>query len=384
MSRLPGDGSAEPLLLSCHLDTVPADPSRWTRPPFSGEEADGFLWGRGAIDMKGFAAMAFTVFRRLKRQGIRLKRDVIFAAVADEERECEYGSAFLVQHHPDLIRAEYCINEVGGFSIDVKGTRCYLIQVAERGLARLRIRVTGAPGHGAKPCPDGAVARAGEILTKLARARLPHHVGEPTQRFLVGMGKHSGPVERLVLSGLLHPQLGRFLLHHVVPPGERRLALQSILSNTVNPTIIQAGGDAINVVPSEVIILVDGRVVPGSSTAELLSEVRALTGPEPAIELIHEEPPSAFSSDTPVFAEMSRVLQEMDPGAAVLPYPIFGATDSRNYAKLGTICYGFYPLRLPADLQFSALFHGDNERIPVEGFRFGLEALERLILRIAA
>jgi len=173
VSRLPGDGSAKPLLLSCHLDTVPADPARWTRSPFGGEEAEGSSGVAARSHMKGFAAMAFTVFRRLKRQGIRLKRDVIFAAVADEERECEYGSAFLVKHHPDLIRAEYCINEVGGFSIVVEGTRCYLIQVAERGLARLRVRVSGAPGHGAKPCPDGAVAHAGEILTKLAGALAP-------------------------------------------------------------------------------------------------------------------------------------------------------------------------------------------------------------------
>lgn len=381
VSRLPGDGSAPPLLLSCHLDTVPADPARWTHPPFSGLEQDGFLWGRGAIDMKGFALMALTVFRRLRRSGRQLKRDVIFAAVADEERECEFGSAFLVREHPDLIRAAICINEVGGFSIDVHGTRCYLIQVAERGLARLRIRVPGRPGHGAKPCPDGSVARAAPILQRLAEARLPHHWNEPAARFLEGIIRLSPPVEKAVLSALRHPALGHFLLHHLIPPGEKRLALQSILSNTVNPTVIRAG-EAINVVPSEVIIEVDGRVVPGSSSAELIAETRAILGPEPVIELLHEEPPTVFSPDTEVFAAMKATLQEMDPGAEVLPYPIFGVTDSRNYAKLGTTCYGFYPLPLPAGLEFSALFHGDDERIPVEGFRFGIEALERLVLEI--
>jgi acetylornithine deacetylase/succinyl-diaminopimelate desuccinylase-like protein len=382
ISRLQGDGSAAPLLLSCHLDTVPVDSARWTHPPFAAVEQDGFIWGRGAIDMKGFAIMALTVFRRLRRSGVRLKRDLIFAAVADEERECEFGSAFLVREHPDLIRSEYCINEVGGFSIDLHGTRCYLIQIAERGLARLRIRVPGPPAHGAKPCPDGSVARAARVLDQLTKARLPHHWNEPAGHFLGGMIRLSTPIEKAVLSGLRHPKLGRFLLHHIVPPGEKRLALQSILSNTVNPTVIRAG-EAINVVPSEVVIDVDGRVVPGSSAAELMAETRAIIGPEPSIELLHEEPPTSFSPDTPVFAEMQRVLQEMDPGAAVLPYPIFGATDSRNYAKLGTICYGFYPLPLPPDIQFSSLFHGDDERIPVEGFRFGIEALEELVLRVA-
>jgi acetylornithine deacetylase/succinyl-diaminopimelate desuccinylase-like protein len=382
VSRLAGDGSAPPLLLSCHLDTVPANPARWTHPPFSGEERDGFIWGRGAIDMKGFAVMALTVFRRLRRSGRQLKRDVIFAAVADEERECEFGSAFLVREHPDLVRAEYCINEVGGFSIDLHGTRCYLIQVAERGLARLRIRVPGPPGHGAKPCPDGSVARAAVVLKRLAEARLPHHWNEPSARFLEGLIRLSRPIEGAVLSALRHPGLGHFLLHHLVPPGEKRLALQSILSNTVNPTVIRAG-ETINVVPSEVIIEVDGRVVPGSSAAELVAETRAIIGPEPEIELIHEEAPTVFSPDTAVFAEMKRTLQELDPGAEVLPYPIFGVTDSRNYAKLGTICYGFYPLPLPPGIQFSSLFHGDDERIPVEGFGFGIEALERLVLRLA-
>ncbi len=382
VGRLQGDGSALPLLLSSHLDTVPADPARWTHPPFAGIEQDGFLWGRGAIDMKGFAIMALTVVRRLRRAGVRLKRDVIFAAVADEERECEFGSAYLVREHPDLVRAEYCINEVGGFSFDLHGTRCYLIQIAERGLARLRIRVSGQPGHGAKPCPDGSVARAAQVLDRLAHARLPHHWNEPARHFLEGMIRLSRPLEAAVLSGLRHPALGKLLLHHVVPPGERRLALQTILSNTVNPTVIRAG-EAINVVPSEVVIYVDGRIVPGSSAAELVAETRALIGPDPIIELLHEEAPTAFSPDTPVFAEMKRLIQEKDPGSEVLPYPVFGATDSRNYAKLGTICYGFYPLPLPADLQFSSLFHGDDERIPVDGFRFGIEALEELVLRVA-
>jgi acetylornithine deacetylase/succinyl-diaminopimelate desuccinylase-like protein len=382
VARLPGDGTARPLLLSCHLDTVPADSSRWTHPPFGGVEADGCLWGRGAVDMKGFAAMAFTVFRRLHRNRVRLRRDVIFAAVADEERDCSLGSAYLVAHHPELVRAEYAINEVGGYSVPLRGLRCYLIQTAERGLARFRIRVPGPPGHGAKPCPDGAMARAAEVVRRLARARLPHHVGAPARRFLSEMAARLPATESWVLQGLRSERLGPLLLHTLVPPGDQRIHLQALLSNTVNPTRIR-GGDAINMVPSEIEIDVDGRTVHGSSAEELREELVRLVGPGPTVELLHEEPPTEFSPDTPLFAEMARVLQERDPGAAVLPYPIFGATDSRHYARLGTVCYGFYPLRLPPDLEFSRLFHGDDERIPLEGFRFGLEALEDLVLRVA-
>jgi len=383
VARLPGDGSAPPLLLSCHLDTVPADPSRWTHPPFSGVEEDGCLWGRGAIDMKGFAAMAFTVFRRLRRRGVPLRRDVIFAAVADEERDCSLGSAYLVDHHPDLIRAEYAINEVGGYSINLRGVRCYLIQTAERGIARFRIRLSGAPGHGAKPCPEGAMARAADALRKLARACLPHHVGAPARRFLQEMARHVPPAEALVLRGLLSERLGPALLHTLVPRGEQRIHLQALLSNTVNPTRVR-GGEAINMAPSEVVIEVDGRTVHGSGASELRDELVRLLGPGPEVEMLHEEPPTAFSPDTPLFGEMARILRERDPGAVVLPYPIFGATDSRHYARLGTVCYGFYPLQLPPDLEFSRLFHGDDERIPLEGFRFGLDTLEDLVLRVAA
>jgi len=382
VSRLKGDGSEKPLLLSSHLDVVPADPSKWKHPPFDGVEAEGCIWGRGAIDMKGFAIMALMVYRLLKRNGVQLKRDIIFASVANEETDCTYGSAYLVDEHPELIRAEYVINEVGGFNIKLQGRRFYLVQVAERGIARLRITVQGEPGHSARPTPDTAMAKAAKILTKLSKARLPHHVSPPMREFLLAKAKYANPIEKLVLHGLTNPTIGPLLLHSVVPAGHVRNALKANLSNTVCPTIVNAGS-AINVVPSEVVIQVDGRTSPSSNGNELLEEVRQLLGPEPKIELVHEETPAAFTSETPYFEAIRDVLKARDPEGEVLPYLVFGATDSRNYARLGSICYGFYPLQLPDDLDFSAMFHGHNERIPTDGFRFGIETLYDLVLKLA-
>ncbi len=383
VSRLRGDGSEKPLLLSCHLDVVAAEAEEWTHPPFGGVEADGFIWGRGAIDMKGFATMALTVFRLLKQNQVPLKRDVIFAAVADEEEMCEFGSRYMVEHHPEEIRAEYVINEVGGFNQNVRGMRLCLIQVAERGIVRFRIRVKGEPGHSAKPCPQSALVKAADVLRKLGESQLPHHVSDSTKQFILAMAKAArNPVEAAVLRGLTHPTLGKKLLHSLIPAGQLRETLQANLSNTVNPTIVRAGSK-INVIPGEVVIDVDGRISPSSSAEELLEEVKALIGTEHAIEMLHEEPAAAFSIDTDVYREIVNVMNEHDPESEVVPYQIYASTDSRNYAKLGAICYGFYPVLLPDDLEFSSLFHGVNERIPVEGFRFGIQALYDLVTRVA-
>ncbi len=381
VARLKGDGSQRPLLLGCHLDVVEANAENWTHPPFEAVEADGFIWGRGAIDMKGFAAMAFAVFRLLKRNGVNLKRDVIFAAVADEEQACEFGSRYLVDHHPDLIRAEYVLNEVGGFNITVRGRAYRLVQVAERGIVQLRIHVRGEPGHSAKPCPNSAVAKAGEVLQKLGKSRFPHHVSDSARNFILALGRNANPVARLVSTGLTKPRLGRFLLHHVVPPGRDRDSLQANLANTANPTIVRAGSK-LNVVPGEVVIDVDGRISPASSADELVREIAEAIGPEHAIEVVHSEPAAEFSAKTEVYRQIVEVMREHDPETEVVPYQVYAATDSRNYARLGATCYGFYPLQMPADVDFPDLFHGVDERIPVEGFRFGIQALYDLVTRV--
>ncbi|MFT5469477.1 MAG: acetylornithine deacetylase/succinyl-diaminopimelate desuccinylase-like protein [Verrucomicrobiales bacterium] len=381
VTRLKGNGEKEPLLLNAHLDVVPARAEDWTHPPFSGIETDGCIWGRGAIDMKGFAVMAMTVLRLLKTNGVALNRDVIFAAVADEEAGCEFGSAYLAEHHPNLIKAEHVINEVGGFTVDVRGKRMFMVQVAERGIAWLRIRVRGVPGHGACPNPESAAAKAGRIVERLAKSRLPHHLSSSSRRFLKSLAKHSPFLDRIGLTLLQNRLLSPWVLHHLVPAGTHRQVLQANLSNTVNPNIISSGSK-INVTPEEVVIDVDGRVVPGSSTEELISEIRALIGDEPEIEILRDEPPVEFEPDA-FYEQIEAVLNERCPGDPVIPYPVIGFTDSRNYAKLGAKCFGFYPLTLPPEMDFARMFHGIDERIPVDGFRFGIEALYDLVTRVS-
>ncbi len=382
VARLPGDGSQKPLLLSSHLDVVPANAGDWSYPPFDAVEADGAIWGRGAIDMKGFAAMAFAVFKLAKAENWPLKRDLIFAAVADEEAGCQWGSRYLADHHPDLVRAEYAVNEVGGFCIHRHGRRIYLVQRAERGVAWLRLRLHGTPGHSSRPCPGSALSEAARVVDRLSRAHFPHHVSPESTDFLEAMAAISSPVEAAVLRGLKKPRTGRWLLRHLVPAGEQRTNLHPVLANTATPTILH-GGTKVNVLPSEALVEIDGRTVPGSSTAELIEEIRNLIGPRGDLEILLDEPPATFPVETPFFDAIRRVIDRHDPGAPVVPYVIPGFTDSRHWSRLGTICYGFYPLKLPADLDFASLFHGTDERIPIDAFRFGLNALRDLVWSMA-
>lgn len=382
IARLRGNGGEAPILLSSHLDVVSAEAQDWTHPPFAGVEADGCIWGRGAIDMKGFTAMAITVLRQIQRRGIPLKRDLIFAAVADEEAGCALGSSFLVEHHPDLVRAEYVINEVGGFNVDIRGRRFYLIQRAERGAAWLRLTFRGKPGHSSIPVRDSSLAQAARAIAALHRRRFPHHPNPPALEFLQTIARGRPWPERLVMQSFRFPRLGALLLHTLVPPGPQKQSMQASLSNTVTPTVVHAG-NKVNVLPAETAVLLDGRIVPGSSAEELIQELRAIIGPEGDLEILTEHAPVTVSTDTPLYREIENVLRQRDPDAIPAPYLISGFTDSWNWARLGARCYGFYPLRLPPEMDFASLFHGIDERIPVEGFRFGVECLYDLLERVA-
>lgn len=382
VARLAGDGSERPILLSSHLDVVPAKGKDWQYPPFEGVEADGCIWGRGAVDMKGFAAMAVAVIRQIHRRRQPLKRDLIFAAVADEESGCTLGSTYLVNHHPELVRAEFAINEVGGFHVDIRGRRFYLIQRAERGVAWLRLTYRGAPAHSSMPVRDSCLAQAAKAITALHTRPFPHHPNAAALDFLDTISRNSPWPEKLVLRALRHPRLGALLLQSVVPAGTQRQNLQASLSNSVTPTVVRAGHKT-NVLPSEVVIELDGRIVPGSSLEELIRELRNLIGPGGELEILTEHAPVQVSTHTEFYRNIEQVLLERDPEATPAPYLISGFTDSWNWAKLGTACYGFYPLRLPPGFDFAALFHGVDERIPVEGLRFGIECLHDLLERVA-
>jgi acetylornithine deacetylase/succinyl-diaminopimelate desuccinylase-like protein len=382
VARLGGTGVERPLLLTSHLDVVPAVGAGGTHGPFAGVEADGCVWGRGAIDMKGMTAMGIAVMRHLKRRGVVLKRDVVLAAVADEEAGCDFGSGYLVKEHGDLIDAEYVVNEVGGFTMEIAGKRFYPVQVAEKGVAWLRVRARGEAGHSSLPAPDSCLGRLGEAMHRLATTRLPVHVTEPTKAFIRGVSDHMPAPARWVMRGLLKPGKVGAALDGLMKDRQQRAVLHATLSNTANPTMVR-GGTKINVIPGEAMFDVDGRLLPGQTAADLAAEVEAVIGKGFEIEVVRESPGTVFSWETPFFEKIREVIRARDPEGIVVPYMAPGFTDSSQYGKTGAICYGFYPLQLPPGLVFSKLFHGVDERIPVESYRFGIETLFDLVAGMA-
>lgn len=374
--RYPGTGKAEPLLLAAHLDVVEAHAESWRHPPFSGEIADGCLWGRGAIDMKNMAAMATAILRRLARDRVILGRDLIFAAVADEEAGCEHGSRFLVEEYPDLVRAEYALGEVGGFSLHLAGATYYPVQVAEKGICWIRARVRGTPGHGSMPRPDSAVLKLAEVITRLGKARLPVHPTWPVREFLQAVAARQPALARPLLRVLTHPSLlGRIL--SVVPDQDVARSLSAVLSNTAVPTVVRAG-NAINVIPGEAELMIDGRTLPGQSEADLVRELGAVLGPEVELEVVKSMPPVTTEPvASPLFDIIDRRIREREPGAVVVPYMIPGFTDAKQFTRLGTRWYGFAPVKLEqgSGLRFAELFHGNDERIPLSGLHWGVELL---------
>jgi acetylornithine deacetylase/succinyl-diaminopimelate desuccinylase-like protein len=382
VARLRGDGSAPPLLLNGHVDVVAAEADRWRHPPFAGEVHDGAVWGRGAVDMKHMVAMSVVVVGLLARLGAPLRRDLVLAAVADEEAGCAAGSAWLVDHHPDKVRAEYALGEVGGATIYLGGRPVYPIQVAEKGTCWLRATARGATGHGSIPRDDNAVVRLAEFLAMVGRRRLPLHPSPEVRRFVAALAAVQDRAGRAVLPLLLRPRLSGLVLDRAVrDPGAAR-TLNAVLRNTVTPTVVHAGHKT-NVIPGRAVAELDGRIAVGSSEAELLAEVRALAGPGIELELVvPSHPPTVSPAGTELFAILAGVVAEHHPGAVAVPSVIPGFTDAKYWSRLGTACYGFAPVRLePADGDFGALFHGDDERVPVAGLQAGLRMLADAVAR---
>jgi acetylornithine deacetylase/succinyl-diaminopimelate desuccinylase-like protein len=381
--RLPGDGSGgEPILLSGHLDVVPADPSTWSRAPFGGEAHEGFLWGRGAIDMKNMVAMSAAVMMHLARSGRRLRRDLIFAGVADEEAGCEYGSLWLAKHHPEKIRGEYAISEIGGFTLHSGGRRFYPIQVAEKGVCWLTITARGTPGHGSLPNKDNPIPKLARAATRLAERRLPVHVTPVVEQQIRTLVAHLPAPNRWVLRGLLEPALCDHLLDHVFPDPGLASSFDAALHNTANPTILRAG-EKVNQVPAEARLQVDGRLLPGQTSEDFVREVRAVIGEGYHIHVDRSLPPVVGGDpEDRLGRTIEEVIRRHDPDGVVLRTLIPGFTDAKAYSQLGMKCWGFSPVKLPPGVPFAAMFHGNDERIPIEGFRWGTRALADLIGRL--
>jgi acetylornithine deacetylase/succinyl-diaminopimelate desuccinylase-like protein len=381
VARIKGDGSAKPLLICGHIDVVEAEPEHWSHDPFGGEIADGFIWGRGALDMKNMVALELMAMIALKRSGIVPKRDLIFCAVADEEAGCTYGSKWMVENHRELVDAEYAIGEIGGFSITMSGKTFYPVQVAEKGTCWLKITAEGDPGHGSMPHGNNAIGKIGAAAAALANNHLPQHNTATVEAYIREIAANVGPPNSIVLSMLLRKSLSNFILDKVFPDKGLAKTFRANLHNTANPTVLR-GGDKINVVPSSAYLEVDGRTLPGQTPEGFIKEVEDLIGPGYKIEVTQNEPPIDGSADDPVFELIRQVVMDNDPDAVVIPNQIPGFTDAKFFTRTGAKFFGFSPVQLEEDMRFADLFHGHDERIPVEGYRWGLKTFLDFIARM--
>ncbi len=372
IARLKGTGERPPILLDGHLDVVSAEPeSEWKHPPFSGKIADGYIWGRGALDMKQTVIANLMALLVLKRSGMKLKRDLIFAAVADEEAGCKYGAEFLVENHPDLIKAEYGLGEIGGFCMEMSGKRIYPIEVAEKGVCWLRVRAKGEPGHGSIPAPQSAVIKLAAAVKILGEKKLPYHLSEPVRVFIIRLAESLGGIKGLMLKRLLSPSLADFIIDRMLPDKKLAKSFWAMLHNTVNPTVIRAG-DKTNVVPSEATCELDGRILPGQTPEDLLREVKENIGDGYELEFIKRMPAASQNPDDPIMKIFEKHLKAHDPAAIVVPNLIMGFTNGSHYSRLGIKYFGFSPLKLKPGESFQELFHGFNERVSLDGYKFGL------------
>jgi acetylornithine deacetylase/succinyl-diaminopimelate desuccinylase-like protein len=369
VARIPGaDRSRGALLVHGHLDVVPADASEWSVDPFSGEEKDGYLWGRGAIDMKDFDAMTLAVVRGWQRTGYVPPRDIVLCYTADEEAGMQYGSQFLVNEHPDLLEGcTEAIGEVGGFSYTVNDDlRLYLVETAEKGIDWLRLHARGRPGHGSFVHDDNAVTALAEAVAAVGRHKFPMVVTPTVARFLEQVAG--------VLGVELDPDEPELAIAKLGPIAN---LIGATVRNTANPTRLDAGYKD-NVIPGKASATIDCRTLPGQAEI-FLEQLRGVIGPDIEIEHLQQQPALETAFDGALVDAMAAALRAEDPGARAVPYMLSGGTDAKAWTTLGIRCFGFAPLKLPADLNFSALFHGVDERVPVEGLRFGVRVLDRLL-----
>jgi len=376
VARLPGRGSSAPLLLQGHVDVVAAR-GDWQHQPFAGDLADGYVWGRGALDMKGGVAMMLAAFMRAKAGGLQPPGDVILCLLADEEAGSPLGADFMVREHAELFDGvRYSIGEFGGFTMDVAGRRFYPIMVAEKQLCWTHATLRGPAGHGSMPIRGGAMGKLGRVLHTLDHRRLPVHV-TPVARSMVQAIADDVPAKLAVpLRALLVPTLTDRLLDAF---GERGRIFDPLLHNTVSATIV-GGGEKVNVIPDTISLSLDARLLPGFGPEQLFDELRALTGVEMDFE-IGQHDPVAAEPDLAMFDTLAGTLRELDPSAKAVPMLLPGVTDGRFFSRLGIQTYGFLPMQLPAELPFMQLIHAENERLPADAVEFGTSAIERVLAR---
>lgn len=369
VARMEGADRSRPgLLVHGHLDVVPAQPKEWTYDPFAAEVADGCVWGRGAVDMKDMDAMVLAVVRDRMRSGRRPPRDVVLAFLADEEAGGVWGAGHLVDRHAGLFEGcTEAISEVGGFSLSVSDdVRLYMIETAQKGMAWMRLTATGTAGHGSMVNDDNAVTQLCEAVARLGRHEFPLHVTRTVRAFLDEVSDAFG-VE--LDPGDMQATVARL--------GPLARIIGATLRNTANPTMLDAGYKH-NVVPGSASAMVDGRFLPGFEQ-EWEREMDEVLGPDVVREYVHYDIALETEYEGALVEAMGASLRAEDPGARPVPYMLSGGTDNKHFSRLGIRGFGFAPLRLPADLDFSGMFHGVDERVPVESLRFGVRVLDRFL-----
>jgi acetylornithine deacetylase/succinyl-diaminopimelate desuccinylase-like protein len=368
VARLAGQDPSRPaLLVHGHLDVVPANAADWQYDPFSGEVADGCVWGRGAVDMKDMDAMMLAVVRQRLREGRPPARDVVLAFPADEEAGGTWGARWLVENHAELFEGvTEAVGEVGGFSLTLGRQRLYLLQTAEKGLAWMRLTARGTAGHGSMIQRDNAVTELAEAIGRLGRHDWPVRMIPSVRAFLEGAAEALG-VEFM-------PNDPELSLSKI---GAVSRIIGATLRNTVNPTVLKAGYK-VNVVPQTATAEVDGRFLPGYEE-EFFAELDRVLGPGVTREFIHSDIAVETTPDGALYEAMTSALVAEDPDAQVIPYCLSAGTDAKSFSRLGIRCFGFTPLQLPPELDFSGMFHGIDERVPVESLRFGARVLDRFL-----
>ena len=380
IARLPGRGDAPPLLLHGHLDVVTTANQKWTYPPFEGMVVDGCVWGRGALDMKSGVAMMLAALLRAKAEGFVPAGDVVLAILCDEETGSDCGAKYLVENHSEHFRGvRYAIGEGGGFAVYIGRTKLYPIMVTEKQLCTMKVVVRGAGGHGSTPVRGGAMAKLARVLQKLDQHRLPVHVTPAARQSVEAMAQALSFPSNWILRQTLNPLMTDPTLALF---GTRRLAIDPLFRNTVAATVV-GSSNRFNVIPSEISVELDGRLLPGCSPDQFVVELRRLIGSDATIEVTRYEPSTA-EPDMGWFNTLADILRQADPEGTPFPLLSSAVSDARFFRRLGIQTYGFTPMQLPPHLKPWELMHSPDERVPVSAMQFGTDAVYEALRRYKA
>jgi acetylornithine deacetylase/succinyl-diaminopimelate desuccinylase-like protein len=381
ITRLKGSGEKPGLLLLSHLDVVAANAEEWSVDPFSGVVKDGFVWGRGALDMKGMVALEVMVLKLLKRNRIELKGDVVFAATADEEQGGLSGADYLLRNYPEKIFAPYVLNEGGGLAIPTQKGNVFTVQTAEKGIVWFKVKAKGTPGHGSMPnVADNAIMRMNKVIDKLGNYRPQVSLVPTVKRFLEEIAREDAVLQEPFSRLLENPELSDEILDELAKISPQLAEeVRPRLRMTIAPTIIR-GGVKENIIPSECETVFDCRILPGQESAEAIGLIKALLDEVDSEKLVFEslqvQEPSESTAETPLYDVIAAVLREFEPNCGVTPMLTTGGTDSRFFRRKGSVCYGFQPM-YPEVFSGKVVKreHGIDERISIENLVFGTSVL---------